>query len=312
MTIEFNDSESSSVKHIAVKSKMNIKCTTGFMSGKLLMFAKLSFKSFIYSLIELLSFPAENEIVQKIYDKHQIERIFVYHILKDTDSTLFQFIVVSNVQSTFKEEQVRDILFEIFSESDIRDRFNKSDKFWERFGACESKIQRVLGLYEVESINDPCFVTLAVNPKEYYECFKSENVKKKHKGIKKGFAGMNFENYTKRIKPLFDFESYKKPKNDTKPVVRISLRKGEMTTHQIVKSKFSQLNDKRFYFPNAIISLPFGHSALNETDEFKKNKGQRIENYFLQDREQLLELGKKCSKKVSEVRFFEQYTVAII
>ena len=188
MTIEFNDSESSSVKHITVKSKMNINCTTRFMSGKLLMFAKLSLKSFIYSLIELLSFPAENEVVHKIYDKHQIERIFVSHILKDTDSTSLQFIVVSNVPSTFKEEQVRDILFEIFSESDIRDRFNKSDKFWERFGAYESKNQRVLGLFEVESINDLCFVTLAVNLKEYYECFKSENVKKKAQRNKKGIC----------------------------------------------------------------------------------------------------------------------------
>ena len=42
MMIEFNDSESSSVKHIAVKSKNSIKCTTRFMSGKLLMFAKSS------------------------------------------------------------------------------------------------------------------------------------------------------------------------------------------------------------------------------------------------------------------------------
>ena len=97
---------------------------------------------------------------------------------------------------------------------------------------------------------------------------------------------MDFENYAERIKPLFDFKSYKKPKKDTKPVVRISVKKGEMTTHDIINSKFLQLNDKRFYFPNAIVSLPFGHSALNELDEFKKNKGQRIENYFLQDREQ--------------------------
>ena len=43
-----------------------------------------------------------------------------------------------------------------------------------------------------------------------------------------------------------------------------------MTTHKIMKSKFSQLNDKRFYFPNAIISLPFGHEALSEIDKFKK------------------------------------------
>ena len=38
------------------------------MSEKLLMFAKLSLKSFIYSLVELLAFPEENPIVQQIYD----------------------------------------------------------------------------------------------------------------------------------------------------------------------------------------------------------------------------------------------------
>ena len=146
-------------------------------------------------------------------------------------------------------------------------------------------------------------MTLAVNPKEYFEYFKSENVNKKHKGIKKRSAGMYYENYAERIKPLFDFESYKKPKKDTKSVVRISVKKGEMTTHQIVEFKFSQLNDKRFYFPNGIVSLPFGHSALNELDEFKKNKGQRIEDYFLQDREQLLELEKKALKKCPRLDF---------
>ena len=51
MLIEFNDSESSSIKTIALKSNTSIKCTTRFMSGKLLMFAKLSLKSFIYSLV---------------------------------------------------------------------------------------------------------------------------------------------------------------------------------------------------------------------------------------------------------------------
>ena len=156
MTIEFSDLESSSVKHIAVKPNTNIKCTTRFMSGKLLMFAKLSLKSFIYSLIELLSFPEENKLVQEIYNRHQIERIFVYYILTDSDSTSLQFLVVSSVQSTFTEEQVRNILFEIFSETDIRTRFNKSDKFWEQFGVCEPENQKVLGLYEVESIDDPC------------------------------------------------------------------------------------------------------------------------------------------------------------
>ena len=75
MTIEFNDSQSSSIKQIAVKTNTSIECTTLFMSGKLL-FAKLSLKSFIYSLVELLAFLEENETVEKIYQKYEIERIY--------------------------------------------------------------------------------------------------------------------------------------------------------------------------------------------------------------------------------------------
>ena len=84
--LEFNDSQSSSIKQIAVKTNTSIKCTTRFMSGKLLMFAKLSLKSFIYSLAELLAFSEENEIVEKIYKKYKVETIFCYHILTVNDS----------------------------------------------------------------------------------------------------------------------------------------------------------------------------------------------------------------------------------
>ena len=38
-------------------------------------------------------------------------------------------------------------------------------------------------------------------------------------------------------------------------------------------------------------------------DEFKKNRRQRIENYFLQDREHLLELEKKALKKWPRLDF---------
>ena len=65
----------------------------------------------------------------------------------------------------------------------------------------------MLGLYEVEHINDPCYVTLAVNPKEYFELFKSYTINKKHKGIKKGSTGMDYQNYSERFKPLFYFET---------------------------------------------------------------------------------------------------------
>ena len=132
------------------------------------------------------------------------------------------------------------------------------------------KDQKVLGLYKVEHIDDPCYVTLAVNPKEHFEYIKSELINKKHKGTKKGSGGMECKNYAERIKPLLDFKTYKKPKADVKDVVRNSVKKGEMTTHKIKKKKLLQLNDKCFYFLNAVVSLHFGHLSLKEIDQYKK------------------------------------------
>ena len=86
---------------------------------------------------------------------------------------------------------------------------------------------------------------------------------------------MDYENYAERIKPLYDFASFKKPKADMKSLIRISVKKGEMTTHKVTKTKFSQLNDKRFYFPNAILSLPFGHTALKQLEKYKKRRDRR-------------------------------------
>ena len=115
MIIEFNEQKSASVRSIAVKSNHFVKCTMSLRYGKLLMFAKLSLKSFICSLVKLLHFPEENPIVSDIYKKYQIEEIHCYQVLTDTDSTSTQFIIVSEPESKFPECDIRDILFEIFS-----------------------------------------------------------------------------------------------------------------------------------------------------------------------------------------------------
>ena len=56
MVIDFNDGESASIKSFAVKKKNVIKATTRFMLGKLLMFAKLSLKSFYTYLLKYCNF----------------------------------------------------------------------------------------------------------------------------------------------------------------------------------------------------------------------------------------------------------------
>ena len=87
MIIDFNDRESASIKSFAVKKKNEIKVISRFMSGKLLMFAKLLLKSFIYDLAETFCFPSQ--LIVEIYKKYKIEKIEMYHVLTDTDSTVF-------------------------------------------------------------------------------------------------------------------------------------------------------------------------------------------------------------------------------
>ena len=79
-----------------------------------------------------------------------------------------------------------------------------------------------------------------------------------------------------------------------------------MVKKTVRKTKFSQLNDKRFYFPDGIVSLPYGHQNLKEIDNFKKEKGQKIEKYFWEEKEKLLEMEKKALKNTPRLYLYHQ------
>ena len=68
-----------------------------------------------------------------IYKIYHIEQIFCYQVWTETDSTSIEFILVSDLASSYPECEVRDILLAIFSKTEIRERFDKSDEFWGHF-----------------------------------------------------------------------------------------------------------------------------------------------------------------------------------
>ena len=116
---------------------------------------------------------------------------------------------------------------------------------------------------------------MAGDPKEYIELFEDKNLNKKHKSIKKGSSEPGFESFPQRIKSLGNFHTFEKPPCDTKKVSRLTVLVGEMVKTNIIKNEFCQLNDKRFYFPDGIVSLPFHHPVLAEVNEFKQKKGPK-------------------------------------
>ena len=77
--------------------------------------------------------------------------------------------------------------------------------------------------------------------------------------MKKGSSGLGFENFSKRIGSLVNFDTFKNPSTDTKQVDRLTVIAGEMVKTTVMKYKFSQPNNKRVFFPNRIVSLPFHH-----------------------------------------------------
>ena len=68
--------------------------------------------------------------------------------------------------------------------------------------------KNVLGYFAVENINNPCHLTIACNPKEYFEMFEDKEVNKKHKGIKKSSSGMCFENFAVRIVSITNLDHF--------------------------------------------------------------------------------------------------------
>ena len=73
-----------------------------------------------------------------------------------------------------------------------------------------------------------------------------------------------------------------------------------------LKTKFSQFNDKIFYFSNGITSLPLSHPYLKELVEYKKKMGQGIERYFWNKKETLLDIKNKARQQNERLALYYQ------
>ena len=86
---------------------------------------------------------------------------------------------------------------------------------------------------------------------------------------------MDFDSYSERLSDLKEFsrDYIKKPKKNLQK--RFQVINKSMQMKLVSKVQFGQLNDKRFYFSNGLISLPFGHPYLEnlrkEKYEFLKS-----------------------------------------
>ena len=95
--IDISDQDTASIKALGIKTNDKVKITTRFIKGKMLMFSKVSLKSFVYNIIDIFCFPDEN--LKETFDKHNTIKCFVYLILTDTDSCSLQFTFITKLSS---------------------------------------------------------------------------------------------------------------------------------------------------------------------------------------------------------------------
>ena len=201
------------------------------------MFSKVLIKSFVYDLIDVFMFP--NEDIRKIYDKYKVDRCYLYQNLTDTDSTsVFFFVFICDLKSCVAERKSREIIFELMKKSKIFDRLDLSGDFCEKFGIQNKKLKKQVGLFEIENINKPNVIIIALNPKEYYKRFDDHSDNKKHKGLKESTRGMDFDSYSARLANLNDFskEYIKKPKKIEQK--RFQIINESMQMKSVIKVQF--------------------------------------------------------------------------
>ena len=118
------------------------------------------------------------------------------------DSCSLQFLFVYNSRSNISKKESQNLIFKLLLQSNLREGSDNSDKFYNQFGCRNTNLQKQIGLYAVEPIDNPNIIAVAINPKEYFESFHDKIFNLKHKGIPK--ATRAYEAYVERIMDLKD------------------------------------------------------------------------------------------------------------
>ena len=89
----------------------------------------------------------------------------VYSNLTDTTVVQYFLILSAKKECNIKESESRILIFEILKQSKTAKRLDLSHKFLGQFDIRNEKLEKQMGLYEIENINNANVYTIAVNPK---------------------------------------------------------------------------------------------------------------------------------------------------
>ena len=105
--------------------------------------------------------------------------------MSDTGSTSTSYAFICNLSCSVYEKTAKNVILEVLIKSKVFNRLDLSDDFWEQFNVQNKDLKRQVGLYEVENIDNTNILTIAINPKEYFEKYKDYSINKRQKAREK-------------------------------------------------------------------------------------------------------------------------------
>ena len=117
---------------------------------------------------------------------------------------------------------------------------------------------------------------------------------------------MDFDSYSARLADLTKyFDQFCRPVPKKIEQKQFQVINESMQMYLISKVQFGQLNDKRFYFCDGIISLPYGHPLLRKLRD-KKLKYRNIHSVIQKRKEKFLQEEGEVIKKKTQLDIIRQ------
>ena len=115
---------------------------------------------------------------------------------------------------------------------------------------------------------------------------------------------MEFEDYARRINLIREIEAFGQLLKEKHKQNRFTIKNNQVVLEEIEKSKFAQINDKRYYFSDVIICLPFSYPFLKEIVDFKREKKQKLEAFLQQENHKFIQMEKFAAQKNKRISIY--------
>ena len=117
---------------------------------------------------------------------------------------------------------------------------------------------------------------------------------------------MDFDSYSARLSDLTEYYGeFLKPDPQKVEQKRFQVINESMQMKSVSKVQFGQLNDKRFYFCDGIVSLPYGHPLLENLRK-EKHKYRNIHTVIQRKKEIFLKEESEVIKKIPRLDIIRQ------